>query len=159
MCDGCSILHFHFLRSQPIYKKAWPALRAASVFTVRIDFFFLFQKHLSEHNHILFCWCRALCAAGVHCRQHPSRFPSLQEPLRVAAQPCLGVRGCEPEGALPSSPLPAAEHQSPSCAVPQYRVWSGSAGRTLPKPAIIEATKNQQKLELGTKSQSNYFTV
>lgn len=83
-CAGCSVLHFHFRRNQPIYRKAQPAPGAARVFTVRAGF--LFQKHLSERNRILFS-VPALCAAAVRSHQRPSRFPSLQELLGVAGTP------------------------------------------------------------------------
>lgn len=43
--------------------------------------------------------------------------------------------------------------------VPSHGVHSDSIGQTLPKPAKVEATKKQENLELGTKSQSNCFTV
>lgn len=79
MCDGCSILHFHFLRSQPIYKKAWPALRAVSVFTVRIDFFFFCFKNTFQSITIscfagaVLCVQPAYIAASIHPASRHSR--------------------------------------------------------------------------------------
>lgn len=108
-CDGCSVLHFHFCRSQPIYKKAWPGLGAASVFTVQIEV--LFQKHLSEHNHILFCWCHTLYS---RCTSLPASIlfpvtPGAVACSSVSMAPSLRAHGLEPQGAFPCSPFPAAE--------------------------------------------------
>lgn len=95
-CAGCSVLHFHFRRNQPIYRKAQPAPEAVRVFTVRAGF--LFQKHLSERNRILFS-VPALCAAALRSHQRPSRFPSLQELLGVRElQVTEQHRGKGPEG-------------------------------------------------------------
>lgn len=77
MRGGCSSLHFHFCGSRPVYKKAWPVFGVARVLTVQIGC--LFQKHLSEHNHILFCQRPARRTAGAHAAPRcgrPSHFMS-----------------------------------------------------------------------------------
>lgn len=124
-------MHFCFLRNQPVFKKALPALGAASVRSVQREV--LFQQHLAKHNHILFCWCHAQCiATSIHSLSRHSRSPCVWCQL----SPFLGCVGGNLRAPSPArlcrqlkvsmlSPSTALARASPKPRPPKIRrTWS-----------------------------------